>query len=246
MSNETISAQLLPSNECEFPNNPYYVLFSSIASFYLPLIVMIYVYIRVYSTAQQQALALRSGYKHHYLIKSAKSFIPGFRYEKRSRTETTVETDDNATHKTSPMLSQNRRPSHELITLRIHHGAYQNPNVEPLNQNNESESKSINKSTKKCARKNKIRKKNSNDQKAAIFIGIVMGTFVVCWLPFFVYLVLSGAFAIRLKDDQHHKLLFSIFSWLGYANSALDVVIYLFTSKELRATFFKLFFKSCV
>ncbi|CAF1030712.1 unnamed protein product [Rotaria sordida] len=246
ISNETISAQLLPSNECNFPNNPHYVLFTCIISFYLPLIAMIYVYIRMYSIAQKQAQALRSGYKHHYQIKSPKPFISEFRSEKRSRIETTVETNDNAAHKTLPMLSKNRRPSYELITLRIHRGTCQNSNIEPFNQNNGNESKSINKNSKECARKNKIRKKNSNDQKAAKFVGIVMGTFIVCWLPFFVYLALSGVFDIRLKDDQNHKLLFSIFSWLGYANSALDVVVYLSTSRELRAIFFKLFFKSCL
>ncbi|CAF0975295.1 unnamed protein product [Rotaria sordida] len=212
MSNETISAQLLPSNECNFPNNPHYVLFTCIISFYLPLIAMIYVYIRMYSIAQKQAQALRSGYKHHYQIKSPKPFISEFRSEKRSRIETTVETNDNAAHKTLPMLSKNRKPSYELITLRIHRGTCQNSNIEPFNQNNGNESKSINKNSKECARKNKIRKKNSNDQKAAKFVGIVMGTFIVCWLPFFVYLALSGVFDIRLKDDQNHKLLFSIFS----------------------------------
>ena len=78
MSNGTLPSLSLLFKECEFPNNPYYILFISIVSFYLPLIVMIYVYIHVYAAAKKQARALRSGYKHHWRMKSAKSFAPEF------------------------------------------------------------------------------------------------------------------------------------------------------------------------
>ncbi|CAF1466440.1 unnamed protein product, partial [Didymodactylos carnosus] len=124
--NETISASSSLFKECEFPNNPYYVLFVSVVSFYLPLIVMVYVYIQMYSAAKKQVLALRSGYKHHYLITSAESFIPKFRLKqistaKRTRKEKTVAIRESRTNKKSAMLLENRRPSAEIITLRIHH-----------------------------------------------------------------------------------------------------------------------------
>jgi hypothetical protein len=246
MSNETISAPSLLFKECEFPNNPYYILFISIISFYLPLIFMIYVYIQVYWAAKKQVLALRCGYKHHYSIKSAKSFVPKFilrktSTEERPNREKTVGIYENNTHEKSAMLLKNRRPSFQLITLRIHHGAYQNPGIEPFSRNSRNNNKSINTARRKYLRPNSLWKKFSKDQKAARFIGIVMGVFVVCWLPYFVYLLLSGVFVVRLKDDQYHELLFKIFSWLGYTNSALDVLVYVSTSKELRATFFKLF-----
>ena len=192
---------------------------------------MIYVYIQVYSAAKQQVRALRSGYKHQYPDQSSKSFITKF----ASR--------ENAIEKTpeKPAVSlKNRRPSFRLITLRIHHGKYHNPNLEPSHQSNQDDNKSINNTSRRKVRTDKFWKKISRDQKAGKFVGIVMGVFVFCWLPYFVYFILSGVFSIRLKDEQNHELLFKILSWLGYTNSALDVLVYIFTSKELRATFSKL------
>ena len=99
----------------------------------------------------------------------------------------------------------------------------------------------MNKTKRNYSAANTFWKKFSKNQKAAKFIGIIMGAFIVCWLPYFVYFTLNGIFLIRLKDEQHHELLFSIFSWLGYTNSAVDVLVYVSTSKELRTTFYRLF-----
>lgn len=225
------SATALMFKECDFPNNPYYVLFVSIASFYLPLMVMIYVYIQVYLVARNQIKALRAGYKHHTLDQSSRSFLPKFALRDNSTETTTLESNSSTCSKTT------RKPSFQLITLRIHHGTYQNPSLEPLNGQNPDEHR----------RKKEILswKKLSRAQKAGKFVGMVMGVFVFCWLPYFVYFILSGVFAIRLKDEQNHELLFKVLSWLGYTNSALDILIYISTSKELRMTFSKLCCKSC-
>ncbi|UJR34846.1 hypothetical protein I4U23_027627 [Adineta vaga] len=236
--NETITGGIF--KECDFPNNPYYILFISIVSFYLPLIVMIYVYIQVYLAARKQASALYSGYKHHHhRIKSPKSFIPKFRFKQTSvENQSTTNKDNIPTHEISTNLLENHRLSPELITLRIHHGKYQNPNVELLNI---SRKKSLHRIKRKHNETETFWKKFSKNEKAAKFIGIIMGVFVFCWLPYFVYFLLSGVFLIRLKDEQNHELLFKIFSWLGYTNSALDVLVYVSTSKELRTTFIQLF-----
>lgn len=224
-SNETKLTPSLLFKECDFPNNPYYMLFVSIASFFLPLIIMIYVYIRVYSVARNQIRALRSGYKHPYLNSSSRSLFPKFIIKENSMKNT-------STNSTS-LSKNNRRSSFQLMTLRIHHGTYQNPSLEPLNNNSTNNTKN-----NKIVR-NKSWRRISKAQKAGKFVGIVMSVFVFCWLPYFIYFVLSGVFGIRLKDEQNHELLFKILSWLGYTNSALDVLVYIFTSKELRMTLCK-------
>ncbi|UJR11992.1 hypothetical protein I4U23_016170 [Adineta vaga] len=188
--NQTLSTSIISLKECQFPDNPSYVLFMSIFSFYLPLTIMIYVYIKVYVAAREQVIALHSGYKRHNRNKCAKS----------------------------------QRLSLDFVIVRIHHGKYRDPTMK--NENIHS---------------NISRKTFSKDQKAATTIGLIMGTFVFCWLPCFGYLLLSGVFSIRLKNERNHELLLKIFSWLGYTNSALDVLIYVFTSKELQMTFSKLF-----
>ncbi|CAF1214240.1 unnamed protein product [Rotaria sordida] len=230
------------SKECEFPNNPYYVLFTTTVSFYLPFIIMIYVYIKVYLAAKKQASALRSGYKRQHLIKSKKSCIPKFRLrqtliEKGSKIKKRVKISNKNVHNKSNVLLQNPRVSIELITLRIHCGSYQHPTLESINQNHEHDNTFVNKILKQNIHRKNLWRQISQDQKATKFIGIVMGAFIGCWLPLFVYLLLNGVFGLRLKDDQNHQLLFNILTWLGYTNSALDVLVYAFTSKELKTLF---------
>ncbi|XP_072381176.1 octopamine receptor Oamb [Diabrotica undecimpunctata] len=70
------------------------------------------------------------------------------------------------------------------------------------------------------------------ETKAAKTLGIIVGGFIFCWLPFFtMYLV--RAFC----HDCIHPLLFSTLFWLGYCNSAINPLIYALFSKDFRFAF---------
>lgn len=75
----------------------------------------------------------------------------------------------------------------------------------------------------------------NKEKKAAKTVGVIVGLFVVCWTPFFsVYL--SEAFCRSCTPD----LLFKVFFWLGYCNSAANPVIYGLCSRDFRYAFKKL------
>ncbi|XP_043493783.1 octopamine receptor Oamb-like isoform X1 [Polistes fuscatus] len=70
------------------------------------------------------------------------------------------------------------------------------------------------------------------ETKAAKTLGIIVGGFILCWLPFFtMYLV--RAFC----PNCIHPTVFSVLFWLGYCNSAINPCIYALFSKDFRSAF---------
>ncbi|KAL8173876.1 UNVERIFIED_CONTAM: Beta-4C adrenergic receptor [Gekko kuhli] len=143
---------------CDFVTNMPYAILSSIISFYVPLLVMIFVYARVFAVATRQ-LQLIEKDKGRFVQDAAKG-------------------------------SRRRRPSRLLLAIKEH--------------------------------------------KALKTLGIIMGIFTLCWLPFFVANIIK-VFARPLVPDQ----LFLFFNWLGYVNSAFNPIIYC-RSPDFRCAFKKL------
>ncbi|XP_019718435.1 adrenoceptor beta 3a [Hippocampus comes] len=69
------------------------------------------------------------------------------------------------------------------------------------------------------------------EHKALKTLGIIMGTFTICWLPFFVANIIN-AFDRSVPSERIFRLL----NWLGYVNSGLNPIIYC-RSPEFRAAF---------
>ncbi|KAK7096138.1 dopamine receptor 1-like [Littorina saxatilis] len=67
------------------------------------------------------------------------------------------------------------------------------------------------------------------DSKAAVTLGVMMGAFLVCWLPFFVVNV-TAPFCRTCVPPT----VFRVLIWLGYFNSCLNPIIYSMFNTELR------------
>ena len=74
--------------------------------------------------------------------------------------------------------------------------------------------------------------------KAAVTLGIIMGTFLFCWVPFFCINIIRA-----FCTDCVPTSAFRFFTWLGYANSALNPIIYGIHNSEFRNAFNRIFFK---
>ncbi|KAF6738070.1 Beta-2 adrenergic receptor [Oryzias melastigma] len=144
---------------CEFYTNPEYSVTSSIVSFYIPLIIMIFVYSRVFQAAKQQ-------------LKKINQSVGRFHVDNNDSSE-----DKNG-----------RRQKKAKFYLREH--------------------------------------------KALKTLGIIMGTFTLCWLPFFILNIIDSISAVNVAA-------FKILNWIGYSNSAFNPVIYC-RSPEFRHAFKKL------
>lgn len=169
---------------CDFVTNRAYAIVSSIVSFYIPLLIMIFVYVKVFLIATRQV----------------------------------------------QLIDKNRlRFQNECPTMLLQAGSHGN-NIMPLVC---SASSGCNNTMR---RKTTTKRRPSRlilvkEHKAIKTLGIIMGTFTVCWLPFFVANIIN-VFNREVPSEKVFRLL----NWLGYINSGLNPIIYC-RSPEFRSAF---------
>ncbi|CAB0020169.1 unnamed protein product [Nesidiocoris tenuis] len=77
------------------------------------------------------------------------------------------------------------------------------------------------------------------EKRATLILGLIMGSFIACWLPFFFLYILTPMCSICDIPD----FAFAVAFWLGYMNSALNPVIYTIFNKDFRRAFRRILFK---
>ncbi|KAF7649626.1 hypothetical protein LDENG_00138620 [Lucifuga dentata] len=193
---------------CDFNTNAPYAVSSSIVSFYLPLVVMIFLYTRVFQEAQKQLEKIRGRERHFYNFHYAAQLanpgdspamntpragagVGGQAGEDRLNMQTKGGTDTGEEEKG---------------------GEHKQNGGENRQRAEKGEGKhSATKRLKFCLK----------EHKAVKTLGIIMGTFTLCWLPFFILNILMTF--LKLGDVM---LLFRLLNWLGYSNSAFNPLIY--------------------
>ncbi|XP_031618115.1 octopamine receptor Oamb isoform X2 [Contarinia nasturtii] len=76
------------------------------------------------------------------------------------------------------------------------------------------------------------------ETKAAKTLALIVGGFILCWLPFFTMYMIRAFCQLCIEP-----LLFSILFWLGYCNSAINPLIYALFSKDFRIAFKTILYK---
>ena len=76
----------------------------------------------------------------------------------------------------------------------------------------------------------------TTDVKAAKTIAVVIGVFIVCWLPFFV-----SVLGYLFNPHFYPLPMFKVVKWLEYLNSSLNPIIYTCLNKTYRRAFRRLF-----
>ncbi|XP_060942987.1 5-hydroxytryptamine receptor 7-like [Limanda limanda] len=85
-------------------------------------------------------------------------------------------------------------------------------------------------------RKRKNQSIFKREQKAAATLGVVVGAFTFCWLPFFLVST-ARPFVCGVECSCVPLWLERTLLWLGYANSLINPFIYAFFNRDLRTTY---------
>lgn len=156
---------------CDFVTNQAFAIISSIVSFYIPLLIMIFVYAKVFLIATRQVQLIdKNRMRFQTECPHINNILPP------------ACAGSSATRK----KSTRRRPSRLMLV---------------------------------------------KEHKALKTLGIIMGTFTVCWLPFFVANIINA-----FNRDIPKEEIFRLLNWLGYINSGLNPIIYC-RSPEFRTAF---------
>uniref|UniRef100_A0A336MPC1 Octopamine receptor beta-2R n=1 Tax=Culicoides sonorensis TaxID=179676 RepID=A0A336MPC1_CULSO len=77
--------------------------------------------------------------------------------------------------------------------------------------------------------------KMRREHKAARTLGIIMGAFIFCWLPFFLWYLITSLCGSELCPTP--DVVIAILFWIGYFNSTLNPVIYAYFNRDFREAF---------
>eukprot|EP00093_Oithona_nana_P001927 01927.XXX_17980_16520_1 [CDS] Oithona nana genome sequencing. len=89
---------------------------------------------------------------------------------------------------------------------------------------------------------------STKERRATLILGLIMGSFIACWFPFFFLYSISPVCPICVNSIEDPPCCvqewgFNVAFWLGYSNSALNPVIYTVFNKDFRRAFKRILFK---
>ncbi|XP_076762091.1 octopamine receptor beta-1R isoform X1 [Xylocopa sonorina] len=185
--------------KCMFVPNQVYAVISSSVSFWVPGLVMIVMYYKIYKEAVRQREALS-----------------------RASSNTVL----NSVHLHRASTSRHpSRASHQLLLHPSDASDFGRPvtyrTAAELNVENGT---SIRQQTKSWRA----------EHKAARTLGIIMGAFLLCWLPFFLWYLTTS---LCRESCYCPDTVVSVLFWIGYFNSALNPLIYAYFNRDFREAF---------
>ncbi|KAG6451243.1 octopamine receptor 1 [Manduca sexta] len=233
---------------CRYNQNPGYVVFSAMGSFFLPMAVMVYVYARISCVVARRHQQLASSTKC-----SKRDKLSCIRTESDSGSDklSLRQSASKQTFKNSNQQSESSSQGDHKCCC------FKEKKIKQKYRSKEKESRFYNEVTfkanfkyKNTTRRSQSVKEHENNRvsslrretKTAQTLSLVVGGFVACWLPFFLYYLLTPF----IPSNYVNPVLMYVLTWLGWFNSAINPFIYAFYSPDFRVAFWRLTIRKCI
>lgn len=282
------------TGQCVISQDLGYTIFSTVGAFYLPLISMMIIYLKVFKAARSRIRKHqfkrpdRKGIQEADSVSLVECSIPGStvmtsyrsvddtkllkivttfsssagRFSSRVVQESNGVSSDSLSTSIGPEDDDSNRPYSSATSSRVasfnsppdkacqamalytHSTASPPTSVLRYIRATEKDSPTRrkirdteNRKTELKLSKEKLEQKR--ERKAARTLVIVTGSFVACWLPFFIVATISPFCG---DNCSYPFYLLSVIVWLGYCNSLLNPIIYTIFNPDFRMAFRKIIF----
>ncbi len=259
---------------CQVNSKLEYQIFATMLSFYIPLIVVLIIYANIYRTAQT-AMDNRSSVQMSQFLNHTNSSIP---VGSTNLTTPLAQEQSNGNSCSSPQLllsvsnanNNNTNQNDDGLTIsgtEQRHGGQRSVKRSAHNSSRARSRSFL--SPSRCLgrristpfngrlsifvtrRYSFFRHVHLPNQKAIRTLGVILGTFIVCWLPFMLFAIIKPLHEYITRYTSSPRPLNvpvwvdSVLLWFGYSSSMLNPLIYSKFNREFRTPFREIIYCRC-
>lgn len=213
---------------CRLNDETWYILSSSVGSFFAPCLVMGLVYVRIYRLAKRRAARTLSKKQQPPPLPSDNGPGGGLAslLRENGRSSSAVQPPEDVELEESSPPEGRRRGRRRGRSL----ASFSSVRAVDFLASQRSSAGSL-------CRRSAV--SQAREKRFTFVLAVVMGVFVLCWFPFFFSYSLYGLCRQACRAPEG---LFKFFFWIGYCNSALNPLIYTAFNQDFRRAFKRILF----